>query len=104
MPRSTATYSCDPLAYARLSGELYHSRSLGLARMIRAARKSGELDAALDVSRAVAELAGPLVYQRLLGRKTVTRKFVEHLVDNFLRAHRAPPADSPGPAADAEPS
>jgi AcrR family transcriptional regulator len=81
--------------FARLSDELYHSRSLPLAEIIRTARKRGEIDGGLDVSRAVAELAGPLVYQRLLGRKTVARKFIENLVDDFLRAHRTLPADEP---------
>jgi AcrR family transcriptional regulator len=76
--------------FARLSDELYHTRSLTLAQIIRAARKSGDIDATVDVTRAVAELAGPLVYQRLLGRKTITRKFVENLVNDFLRAHRTP--------------
>lgn len=81
--------------FARLSDELYNTRSLTLAQILRAARKSGELDGSLDVTRAVAELAGPLIYQRLVGRKTVTRRFVENLVDDFLRAHRTPPAPQP---------
>jgi AcrR family transcriptional regulator len=76
--------------FARLSDELYHSRSLSLAQVIQAACKNGELESTLDVSRAVSELAGPLVYQRLFGRKTIPREFVEDLVDDFLRAHRSP--------------
>jgi hypothetical protein len=54
-----------------------HACSLALAQIIRAARKNGELDSFLDVPRAVAELAGPLAYQTLPGRKTLTRSFVK---------------------------
>ncbi len=58
--------------------------------MIQTARDNGEPESTLDVSRAVSELAGPLVYQRLFGRKTIPREFVENLVDDFLRAHLIP--------------
>ncbi|MFD5163150.1 TetR/AcrR family transcriptional regulator [Streptomyces hawaiiensis] len=80
-----ASHNAD---FARLGSDLYQSCSRAIGQIIRAARKGGDIDSTLDVPRAVAELAGPLVYQRLLGRKTFTRKFTETVVDDFLRAHR----------------
>jgi AcrR family transcriptional regulator len=84
--------SRDP-AFAQLSGDLYEASSAAAAQIIRAGQERGDIDACLDLARAVAELAGPLIYQRLLGRRTLDREFVEHVVDDFLRAHSAPPAD-----------
>ncbi|MFJ9706015.1 TetR/AcrR family transcriptional regulator [Streptomyces sp. NPDC101234] len=79
--------------FAQLCGELYEACSGTVAQIVRTAGKSGDVDDNVDVSQAIAELAGPLVFQRLLGRQDITREFVENVVDDFLRAHRAVPAE-----------
>lgn len=83
--------------FARLCSDLHEACALATAKIIRAAQDKGELDSHLDVSYADAQLAGPLMYQRLLGRKTLTRDFIEDLVDDFLRTHRADRQHSPIP-------
>lgn len=84
--------SRDP-EFAQLSAKLYEACSEAAGQIIRAAQQRGDIDTGLDLERAVAELAGPLIYQRFLGRKTLDRQFVEHVVDDFLRAQSTTPAD-----------
>ncbi|MPY56193.1 TetR/AcrR family transcriptional regulator [Streptomyces spongiae] len=84
--------SHDP-EFAHLGGELYTTCSHTVAQIVQAAQENEEVDGTLDISRAVAELSGPLLFHRLLGREDTTREFVIGLVDDFLRAHR-PGTDS----------
>jgi len=63
-------------------------RACSLVKILQTARDRGELQADLDVAQAVAELAGALIFQHFLAHKRLTRRFVERVVDAFLRAHR----------------
>ncbi|EFC85925.1 TetR-like C-terminal domain-containing protein [Parafrankia sp. EUN1f] len=75
-------------AYGELKEFLYQEGSRVLGEIVRSAVARGELDARLDPSRAVDQLAGPLIYRRLLAGQTFTAAYVHDLVDDFLRAHR----------------
>jgi hypothetical protein len=66
---------------------MYRACSQALAGIVRKAKAAGEVDAGLDVSQAVAELAGPLVFQQFVGHKQVSETFVGQIVDSFLQAH-----------------
>lgn len=78
-------------AYAELKEFLYQEGSRVLGEIIRAGIAQGGLDPRLDPSRAVDQLAGPLIYRRLLAGQTFTDAYVHDLVDDFLRAHRSRP-------------
>jgi AcrR family transcriptional regulator len=54
------------------------------------AAASGELPDDLDVDAAVARLAGPLIFRRLVTRQAVGARFVMSLVDTFLAAPTPP--------------
>ncbi|ONH23548.1 hypothetical protein BL253_32665 [Pseudofrankia asymbiotica] len=47
----------------------------------------GELDGRLDPDQAIDQLAGPLIYRRLLAGRTFGADYVRGLVGDFLRAH-----------------
>jgi len=83
MDRATA----DP-EFAKVRDGLYQACSLALVKILQTARNRGELEADLDLAQAVAELAGPLVFQQFLAHKRLTRHVVERIVDAFLRAHQ----------------
>lgn len=74
--------------FAKVRDGLHRACSLALAGILRSARDRGELEADLDVGQAVAELAGPLIFQQFLAHKPVGRRGVERIVDAFLRGHR----------------
>ncbi|CUU54082.1 DNA-binding transcriptional regulator, AcrR family [Parafrankia irregularis] len=78
-------------AYGELKEFLYQEGSRVLGEIVRSGIARGELDARLDPSRAVDQLAGPLIYRRLLAGQTFTTTYVHDLVDDFLRAHRPRP-------------
>ncbi|WP_237702890.1 MULTISPECIES: TetR-like C-terminal domain-containing protein [Protofrankia] len=75
-------------AYAELKEFLYQESSRVLDEIVRAGIARGELDPRLDPSRAIDQLAGPLIYRRLLTGRTFTEAYVRDLVDDFLHAHR----------------
>ena len=58
-----------------------------LAEILRAAIGRGELPACLDIDRVVEQLCGPMLFRHLVLRKPVTKRYVEVLVDDVLRAH-----------------
>lgn len=77
----------DP-SFAGLKATLYDEGSLILREVVEAAKSRGELPADLDTSTAVDELAGPLVFRRLLAGRTFGVSFVRRIVDDFLAAHQ----------------
>lgn len=48
----------------------------------------GQLGASVDLSRAVSQLAGPIIYRRLVSGERVPPAFLEGIVDDFIRVHR----------------
>ncbi|OOQ49739.1 hypothetical protein AFM16_24905 [Streptomyces antibioticus] len=91
----------DPV-FARLKEDLYRHGSQDFRTILDAARARGELPADLDVDLAVDQLAGPLMYRRLLAGRPITEEYVQRVVQDFLAAH-ALPADGHGTPADAHP-
>jgi AcrR family transcriptional regulator len=73
--------------FAQLRDAMYRACSQALAGIVRKAKAAGQVDADLDVVQAVAELAGPLVFQQFVGHKQVGRTFIERVVESFLQAH-----------------
>jgi AcrR family transcriptional regulator len=82
--------------FADMKENLYQEGSRVFREILRQAKAAGEVDARLDIGRAIDQLAGPLVYRRFLAGRTFTTAYVRHVVDDFLVAH-APrvPADTP---------
>lgn len=78
-------------AYADLKEFLYREGTRVLAELVRTGIARGELARPLDPDRAVDQLAGPLIYRRLLAGRTFTVDYVRDLVDDFLRAHSTRP-------------
>ncbi|MFP3899941.1 MAG: TetR/AcrR family transcriptional regulator, partial [Acidimicrobiia bacterium] len=62
----------------------------GLRRAIEHAAARGDLPTGTDVGEAVAALAGPLFYQRVLAHQRITDRFVAGVVERFVRAHARP--------------
>jgi AcrR family transcriptional regulator len=73
---------------AALSAELTTGWTAVLRAIIREGKKRGVLRKTVDPPRSAAQLLGPLVYQRFLAMKPLTRAFVEALVDDWLAANR----------------
>ncbi len=46
-----------------------------------------------DVELAMCQLVGPLAFARMTGLHAMSRHHCEHIVDDFLKAHRRPPSD-----------
>jgi AcrR family transcriptional regulator len=78
-------------AYSELKEFLYQEGTRVLAEVVRTGIARGELARQLDPDRAVDQLAGPLIYRRLLAGRTFTADYVRDLVDDFLRAHNPRP-------------
>jgi AcrR family transcriptional regulator len=65
--------------------QLLASGTAGLRRALEAGIERGELPAGLDVDAAIARLAGPLLYRRILAHAPITDAFVATIVSGFLR-------------------
>ncbi|WP_329172287.1 TetR/AcrR family transcriptional regulator [Streptomyces sp. NBC_01477] len=76
----------DPV-FTELKESLYRNGSQVFRLVIDDAKFRGELPAHLETDRAIDELAGPLVYRRLLAGRTFDAGYVELVVDDFLAAH-----------------
>jgi len=76
----------DP-AFASLKEKLYRSGSAGFRKILRAATKTGDLPAGLDIPSTIDRLAGPLFYRRLFAGLDVDETYVEAVVDSVLRLH-----------------
>jgi hypothetical protein len=57
---------------------------------LRDAIARGELVESLDIDTAVAVLAGPVFYRRLVSREPLNDDFAERVVDQFLAANARP--------------
>jgi AcrR family transcriptional regulator len=62
--------------------------------LLRRAIEHGELSGTLNPTAGVALLLGPLLYRRLLSGETITREFVNQVVDGFLAGHQQAPSRS----------
>jgi AcrR family transcriptional regulator len=76
----------DP-AFTGLKEALYQLGTEGYRSIIGAAKVRGELPATLDPDLAVDQLAGPLMFRRLLADQTFDTDYVEAVVDSFLRTY-----------------
>jgi AcrR family transcriptional regulator len=76
----------DP-AFASLKKTLYQSGSAGFRKILQTAIKTGDLAPDIDVAFAIDQLAGPLVYRRLLAGSTIDEPYVEAVVDNVLQLY-----------------
>jgi AcrR family transcriptional regulator len=72
--------------------ELLASGTAGLRRALRAAVERGELSDDLDLAAAVARLAGPLFYRRVLEHSSIDDTFVDRIVDAFVGEVTTPAA------------
>ncbi|CAL9661322.1 TetR/AcrR family transcriptional regulator [Streptomyces sp. enrichment culture] len=76
----------DP-AFAGLKESLYQAGSGGFRAIIEGAKESGELPGGLDTELAIDQLAGPLMFRRLLAERTFGPEYVRTVVDAFLSAN-----------------
>lgn len=76
----------DPV-FAGLKDELHREGSRVFRLLIDEAKLRGELPADLDTQLAIDELAGPLMYRRLLAGGTFGSAYVRQVVHDFLAAH-----------------
>ncbi|GAA3217133.1 TetR-like C-terminal domain-containing protein [Microbacterium terregens] len=81
--------------FARLKESLYQAGSGGFRAIVERAKESGELPGDLDTELAIDQLAGPLMFRRLLASAPSARRNVHAVVDAFLAAN----ARRPGPRA-----
>ena len=75
-----------------LKARLLAQGTSGLRRALEHAVAHGDLPAGTDVDDAVALLAGPLFYQRVLAHRRITDDFVARVVERFVRSQRARPS------------
>jgi len=76
----------DP-AFDRLKKALYAAGSAGFRKIMKAAEARGDLPAGTDISLAIEQLAGPLIFRRLLAERDIDEAYVESIVDGVLRLH-----------------
>ncbi|MCQ4044531.1 TetR/AcrR family transcriptional regulator [Streptantibioticus rubrisoli] len=76
----------DP-AFTKLKEALYRAGSDGFRSILEGARKRGELVADLDIDLAIDQLAGPLMFRRLLAERTFSTEYVHAVVESFLRLY-----------------
>jgi AcrR family transcriptional regulator len=76
----------DPV-FAELKDSLYRNGSRVFRAVVDDAKARGELPPDLETDRAIDELAGPLIYRRLLAGRTFDGAYVRRIVDDFLAAH-----------------
>ncbi|MEU5884214.1 TetR/AcrR family transcriptional regulator [Spirillospora sp. NPDC047279] len=81
----------DP-EFARLKADVFTQGSAGVRAALAAARDNGELpadlDDDLDDDLAIAQLAGPVLYHRLIADRPLPSAQITRLVDAFLAAAR----------------
>lgn len=76
----------DPV-FADLKATLHRAGSQVFRAVIEAAKFHGDLPAGLDTDLAIDQLAGPLMYRKLLAGRPFTGVYVRQIVDDFLAAH-----------------
>lgn len=73
-----------------LKARLLDQGTSGLRRALEHGVACHDLPTGADVDEAVAALAGPLFYQRVLAHRRITDDFVARVVDRFLRSQPRP--------------
>lgn len=68
-----------------LKAQLLTAGTAGLRAALEAAVDRGHLPVDLDLDAAIARLAGPLFYRRVLAHAPIENTFVDHLVTAFVR-------------------
>jgi AcrR family transcriptional regulator len=76
----------DPV-FADLKETLYRAGSRVFRAVIEDAKLRAALPAGLDTDLAIDQLAGPLMYRRLVAGRTFSSTYVRRVVDDFLAAH-----------------
>jgi AcrR family transcriptional regulator len=66
-----------------------HEAEATLRSIIEPASAVGALRLGIDIDRAMADLAGPLIFLRFLKGVPLPDGLIDHVVDGFLAAHRA---------------
>ncbi|MEU5159722.1 TetR/AcrR family transcriptional regulator [Streptomyces sp. NPDC020875] len=90
----------DP-AFSGLKEALYQAGSGGFRAIVGRAKDDGTLRSDLDVELAIDQLAGPLIFRRLLAERTFGPEYVRAVADSFLAANlTAGAADTAGDPAD----
>ncbi|MRH92421.1 TetR family transcriptional regulator [Nocardia sp. SYP-A9097] len=77
----------DP-AFGTLKKMLYQTGSAGFRRILKAAEARGELSPGADISLIIDQLAGPLIFRRLLADRDISAAYVESVVDSVLTLNR----------------
>ena len=80
----------DPM-FAQLKNALYEAGSQISRTVLNDAVARGELSTDLDVDLAIDQLAGPLVYRRMMAGRDFGRDFVVAVVDGFLAGYALDP-------------
>lgn len=89
----------DP-AYTDLKRRLYRSGARVIEEFLHAGVRRGDLPADLDVNLAVAQLAGPVFYDRLLADREVPADMIEKIVDAWMLIYALSPASAHGEPSD----
>ncbi|MFI1917642.1 TetR-like C-terminal domain-containing protein [Nocardia sp. NPDC020380] len=76
----------DP-AFAQLKKALYEAGSGGFRSLLDTARTRGDLPPGTDIDLVIDQLAGPLVFRKLLAGRDFDASFVEAVVDGVCRFH-----------------
>jgi AcrR family transcriptional regulator len=74
-------------AFQEMKVALVKEASAMLRQILHAGVISGQLPAGLNVERAIASLMGAIVYRQMLTGDSVTHRFIQGLVDDFLAGH-----------------
>jgi AcrR family transcriptional regulator len=82
----------DP-KFAQMKGALYQAGSEISRKVLGEAVDRGELAADLDLDLAIDQLAGPLVYRRLMAGRDFGPDFVSAVVEGFLAGYSIEPSD-----------
>jgi AcrR family transcriptional regulator len=75
--------------FEELKAEIAGAYSALVREVLLSAVNRGELRTDLDLDRAVAELIGPLLWQRFLSGESLTREFVAAVIEDFVAGHRS---------------
>ncbi|MEU6585542.1 TetR/AcrR family transcriptional regulator [Nocardia sp. NPDC046763] len=76
----------DP-AFDRLKKALYTAGSAGFRAILEAARVRGDLAPEADVDQVIDQLAGPLIFRKLMAGRNIDPAYVDTIVDDVCRLH-----------------
>jgi AcrR family transcriptional regulator len=81
----------DP-AFGHLKKALYQAGSAGFRAILTNASTRGDLAPGADIDLIVDQLAGPLIFRRLLADRTIDPSYVEIVVDDVCKLHGNEPS------------